>query len=240
MLDPKQLEMMVLKVLEQLEKEKAVQTAPQKQLFFILPDSWKDTYLEALQRFPVSPEYRVTVVLPSTLYNEYYGKLFKKLFPKGSIAEQSKLVPPDGEFITVFPFPSRGLIAKTALCIADSFDTQWIEQCFSLGQKILMLQDGMEPFSGKEPKAYRSKIEDYIRTLSDFGIELTNHLPQTVPCAAPAPKEEQTKSAGKRIITEADLGEFMAQKKLVLHQGDVITMLAKERAGELGIQVIKA
>lgn len=240
MLDPKQLEMMVLKVLEQLEKEKAVTVPPKKKLYLILPDSWKDTYFDALKTLSLPAEYQVTVVLPDALHNEYYQKQLKQIFPKGMVQSRTQTEPPSREeFLTVFPFPSRGLVAKTALCISDSYETSWIERCFTLGQKILMRKDGMEPFSGKEPKAYRLKIEGYIRTLAEFGIEFVAHVPQSQPALVAAEAAQPQKAHGKRIITEADLTEFLPQKTLLLQPGDVITMLAKERAAELGIQISK-
>ena len=103
-----------------------------------------------------------------------------------------------------------------------------------------MLQSGMEPFSGKEPKAYRTKIEQYIRTLTDFGIEFSDQLPAPQQRLEPAVRLEAERSTNKRVITEADLTSDLTEGRLVLHQGDIITMLAKEKAAKMGIQIVRA
>lgn len=245
LLDQKRLEQMVLQAIQRLEEEGAIQREPKTPLYLILPNTWKDSYLPALRNLSIPPDYPVIIVLPGEQYNDYYIKMLRDVFPGSSIQkrEQAVLNRPD-DFLTVFPFPDRSLIAKTALCLADTFETHWITQCFTLGQKIQMLRDGLEPLSGKEPKAYREKTEEYIRILSDFGIEMTDHILfsqislDDAPAFLKQPKKQiKSKETARQIITERDLDDYQTEKVLILHKGDRITLLAKERASELGIEI---
>lgn len=241
MLDHKLLEQMVLKVIRQLEEERLLQLPRQKACYLMLPECWQDNSFKRLGSLSVPCDLQVISVLPKARYNEYYIQKLKELFPGDLVLEQEQAWEEQREeFLTVFPFPNRALIAKTALCLEDSFETRWIGRCFSQGQKIMMLQSGMEPFSGKEPKAYRTKIEQYIRTLTDFGIEFSDQLPAPQQRREPAVRPEAERSTKKRVITEADLASGLTDGKLVLHQGDIITMLAKEKAAEMGIQIVRA
>ena len=241
MLDHKLLEQMVLKVIRQLEEERLLQLPRQKACYLMLPECWQDNYFKRLGSLSVPCDLQVISVLPKARYNEYYIQKLKELFPGDLVLGQEQAWEEQREeFLTVFPFPNRALIAKTALCLEDSFETRWIGRCFSQGQKIMMLQSGMEPFSGKEPKAYRTKIEQYIRTLTDFGIEFSDQLPAPQQRLEPAVRPEAERNTKKRVITEADLASGLTDGKLVLHQGDIITMLAKEKAAEMGIQIVRA
>lgn len=242
MLDQKLLEQMVLKAIEQLEKENAIHLPPQKQLCLILPEQWREEYFERLGYLNLPQQYHSNIILCHEMCNDYYYKKLKTLFPGASFSERGKECVNwhKDDFITVFPFPDRSLIAKAALCIADTFESKWIEQCFAQGHKIWMLQEGIAPFTGKEPKAYRLKIEEYLRTLSDFGIEIKAGLSELEPGPLPVAAKRQAPNLKKRIITEADLAGCLAEKKLVLHPGDIVTMLAKEKAGELGIKIVTA
>ena len=241
MLDHKLLEQMVLKVIRQLEEERLLQLPRQKACYLMLPECWQDNYFKRLGSLSVPCDLQVISVLPKARYNDYYIQKLKELFPGSLAIEQEQAWEEQREeSVTVFPFPSRALVAKTALCLEDSFETRWIGRCFSQGQKVIMLQSGMEPFSGKEPKAYRTKIEQYIRTLTDFGIEFSDQLPAPQQRLEPAVRPEAERNTKKRVITEADLASGLTDGKLVLHQGDIITMLAKEKAAEMGIQIVRA
>ncbi|WP_283607343.1 hypothetical protein [Faecalispora anaeroviscerum] len=240
MLDHKLLEQMVLKVIRQLEEERLIQLPQQKVCYLLLPERWQSDTFEKLGSLLLPGNLQAIFVLPKIRYNDFYIQKLKALFPGSLVLEQEQAWEEQrDEFITVFPFPNRALVAKTALCLEDSFETRWIGRCFSLGQKVVMLSSGMEPFSGKEPKAYRIKIEQYIRTLTDFGIKLTDRLTVPQPYREPALNPEPEKNMKKRVITEADLALSLTEGRLVLHQGDIVTMLAKEKAAEMGIQIIR-
>lgn len=237
MLDHELLKQMVLKVIQQLGEENLLPPLQQRACYLILPERWQDDFFTRLGSLSVPHDYQAIFVLPKALFNNYYIQKLKELFPSCLVIEQEQaLKEQKEESITIFPLPSRELVAKTVLCIEDSFETRWVGQCFSHGEKVVMLQSGMEAFSGKEPKAYRMKIEHYIRTLSDFGIEL-NHLFISLEQPKATPEPPVAKQQKKRVITEADLITCQKEGGLTLQEGDIITLLAKEKANELGIQI---
>lgn len=237
MLDQEHLKQMVLKVIQQLEEESLLPLSKQKACYLILPECWQDDYFTRLGDLLIPADFQVISVLPKVHYNDFYIQKLKEIFPSGLVIEQVQaLNETREESLTIIPFPSRALVAKTALCIEDTFETKWISWCFSQGQKIVMLQSGMEPLSGKEPEAYRMKIEHYIRTLSDFGIEQSISFLQI---EQPKVKLEEIMQPKKRIITEADVVTYQKNGRLTLQDGDIITLLAREKANEIGIQVEK-
>lgn len=140
MLDHKLLEQMVLKVIRQLEEERLLQLPQQKACYLMLPERWQDDSFKRLGSLSVPCDLQVISVLPKARYNDYYIQKLKELFPGGLVLEQEQAWEEQREeFLTVFPFPNRALIAKTALCLEDSFESRWIGRCFSQGQKVLML-----------------------------------------------------------------------------------------------------
>jgi len=78
---------------------------------------------------------------------------------------------PTGCDITVFPCFSRSLVAKTALGIDDTFETRWIRKTMEQGGKTVLLRNGLDRFTGKEPEMYIKTILEYYRVLLQFDIE---------------------------------------------------------------------
>jgi hypothetical protein len=140
---------------------------------------------------------------------------------------------PEGDFLTVFPFASRNLVVKTALCLADDFETRWIARCIARGQPVVMRRE--DPlFTGKERDAYRKKIEDYHRDAASYGIRFS--FPPG--CGETRRPPEVRVPDRKRIVTKKDLETPEAAGALLLRRGDIVTALAAERAEELGIDIV--
>lgn len=140
------------------------------------------------------------------------------------------------EFVTIFPVVSRDLMIRTALGFSDTHETRWIRATMEKGQKILFLLNGLEKFTGKEPKAYIERILKYIRTVLEFGIQIGNEILETdfLPSS-----DNFIQTEKRKIITSGDLGIYQKIGKLYLGSEDVITVMAKERAADLGIKIIK-
>ncbi|MDR0382168.1 MAG: hypothetical protein LBH86_09295 [Oscillospiraceae bacterium] len=137
---------------------------------------------------------------------------------------------PSGDFLTVFPFASRNLVVKTALCLADDFETRWVARCIARGQPVVMRRE--HPlFTGQERDAYRRKIESYYRDAAAYGIRFD----------LPSGHGETRRPPGpgrRRIVTQKDLETPGTPGTLPLRRGDVVTALAAERAKELGIDIV--
>ena len=74
--------------------------------------------------------------------------------------------------VSVFPVTSRDTIVKTALCISDTFETNWIRTAMEQGGRIVLPRSGFERFTGCEPEKYKRKVLSYYRDLLEMNIEL--------------------------------------------------------------------
>lgn len=238
----------ILKVIQKMMDENLIPnfSVPERNLYVILTENWKEGYRAFYRTLENRREYRIFTVIPPSMANDYYIKKLKECGDCGTILKQNEVsfeALPDS--ITVFPVVPRDLVVKTALCISDTFETKWIQNCMANGRKIVLIKSGLEPFTGKEPKAYVSRIQEYYKMIAEYGIEIKEALLTEEPaCADPEstagvlPQNRRTE-AGQKVITEGDIDRFVQNHQIVLRPGDIITALAKEKALRLGIEIIR-
>ena len=153
------------------------------------------------------------------------------------------------DFITVFPAASRDIIAKAALCICDTFETQWIENCLSNGEQIIFKTSGLKRFTGKETPEYIKRILSYYRDLMSFGAKITNDIfdnaaeikelkaAETLEISKPKRQEFTHTKGGKKLITAADITTD-SRDEIMINKGDIVTALARDKAEKLGKKIV--
>ena len=228
----------ISKVIQKMLDENLIPnfSVPERSLYVILTENWKEAYATFFRTLENRREYRIFTVIPPSMANDYYIKKLKECGDCGTVLKQDEVsfeTLPDS--LTVFPVVPRDLVAKTALCISDTFETKWIQNCMANGRKIVLLKSGLEPFTGREPKAYVSRIQEYYKMIAEYGIEIK----EDIKTAISIPLQNRTADAGQKVITEGDIDRFVQNRQIVLHPGDLITALAKEKALRLGIDIIR-
>lgn len=228
----------ILKVIQKMQDENLIPnfSVPVRNMYVILTENWEEEYGTFFRNLENRREYQIFTVIPPSMANDYYIKKLKECGDCGTILKQNEVsfeALPDS--LTVFPVFPRDLAAKTALCISDTFETKWIQNCMANGRKIVLLKSGLEPFTGKEPKAYVSRIQEYYKIIAEYGIEIKENVKTPVSILP----QNRTADAGQKVITEGDIDGFIQNRQIVLHQGDIITALAKEKALRLGIEIIR-
>lgn len=229
-MDEQKLETLIERVLARILSEaKDISRLPKA--YVVLSDDWKkekNIFSETLQKLKGS--YYTIVVLPQVDVNS------DGLYDEGAcqIVARNEAGAPEEDSLTIFPVASRNLVVKSALCLQDDFQSKWVADCITLGQTIYMQKEN-PMFSGKEPYAYKRKIESYYKELEAFGVTFDS-LPlqkgvKYKPMAAGSLEK-------KKIITVEDLKNLHATNVLYLRIGDVVTALAAERAKELGINIL--
>lgn len=214
-------------------------------LFIILNNCWKNQYDVLLKELENHNQFTVNIVIDSSMENEFYFNKIKSYKNSGLIIKREEInMESLNIYKTVFPYVPREIIVKTALGIDDTFETKWIKNCFSKGQQILFLSSGMEGFTGKEPKKYIQTMQQYYRTILEYGIQIKNKL-----CFDDILNIEENISFNdsvvknqvkqKKIITTSEIESYRENKKLVLKNNDIITSLANDRARELGIDIVR-
>lgn len=236
-----QLKNLVLKILKRLEEEGKKE---KKLLYMVCTSAWDERYYRFLEEIQSSGEYRICPVIPDEWQEEVRDACLRKFSSCTGIRYRSQGIPADLEdAVTVFPVVPTEVAVKTALCIHDTFETTWLAGCFRAGSRILFLQSGLTPFSGKERPAYQEQILSYYRKLLEYGIEIAacESLFRSDSLKSTVVKENSgvCVTGGKRLITASNVEEHASDGVLLLKEGDIITDLAKDRARLLNIVLQK-
>ena len=231
------LKQLVLKILKRLEEEGKRE---KKLLYMVCTSAWDERYYEFLEEIQKTGDYRVCPVIPDEWQAEGRETCFRNFSSCVGVRFYSQGIPGDLEdAVTVFSVIATEVAVKTALCIHDTFETAWLAACFRAGSRILFLQSGLTPFSGKEQPAYQEQILSYYRKLLEYGIEIGSckSLSRSDSLKSVNVKEKTSESAahGKRLITAANVEEHASDGVLLLKEGDIMTDLAKDRARLLNI-----
>ncbi|NRT73428.1 hypothetical protein [Clostridium beijerinckii] len=253
-IDEKRLRELVIKAIQLLQAESSIQNLfiPRKKLYVIFTEEWNNKYSSLFEELDKRNEYEVYAVLPDGIYNDFHLSNLKKFSVcKSVISRQNADFDESSEYLTVFPVVPREIVVKTALCIDDIFESRWIFKSMEKGQRIILLSSGLEKFTGKEPPSYINKILNYYKTLLEFNIEITKDIFQIeeyenkfsensfVVYESTEYNEVLNNKDGKRIITVQEIERYKNDKKLFLYSGDIITELAKDKAKNLNIQIIR-
>lgn len=256
-MDEKRLRELVIKAMESIMSESSQnEFIPKKKLYVILTEEWNGVYWRFFEKLNEQSEYEAYAVITRNINNNIHLNNLKKFrVCKGIIDEKDIDFDEMPEYTTIFPIVSRNIVVKTALCIDDTFETNWIFKSMEKGQRIIFLKSGLQKFSGKEPVSYRNKILDYFRTLLEFDIEISecinlrenNELSEDRKSTLLSSSElnnnvnlnESKSSCTKNIITEKEIGSYVHNNKIILNEGDIITDMAREKARSLNISLIK-
>lgn len=253
-IDEKRLRELVIKAIQLLQSESSIQNLfiPQKKLYVIFTEEWNNKYLSLFEELEKRNEYEVYAVLPDGIYNDSYLSNLKKFNVCKSVISRNNVNFDElSEYLTVFPVVPREVIVKTALCISDIFESRWIFKSMEKGQRTILLSSGLEKFTGKEPPSYINKILNYYKTLLEFNIEITKDIFQveeyenkfsensSMVYESTGYNQVLNNKDGKRIITVQEIERYKNDKKLFLNSGDIITELAKDKAKNLNIQIVR-
>ncbi|SKC88509.1 hypothetical protein [Maledivibacter halophilus] len=238
-MDEKKFDELVKRVIARVQQElqhKQQNKSILPNAYLILPDNWNNQDLVKKILEQLDKEYQITIAvssMPETIPSEWIGY---------SVELQERIDFPNIDFTTIIPVETPSLIAKVALCIEDDFVSRWVAKSLRYGQSVCM-QLTPSFFTGKELFAYRQKIESYIKEVKAFGI----CFEMDTLCKMKNKKESSSALLNKKkqVITLKDIEklasskeEAVFEKELCLKQGDILTLLAKERAAELGINIV--
>ena len=227
----------VMRVIEKVLAEQAA--APKRTVYVVFEDSFDVRYDSFLKTCIESDA--VTAIVPDDWSQGLHDRIHQYC-PFCQIIGQTAAgnLPLEGSR-TVYPVASRDFIVKAALCIADTFQTKWVERCLAEGAAQHIMLKGLTKFTGKEPAGYVEKILSYYRTLLTYDVTIGGEYPQAiVPAAKPEitqPKRTMTLSG--RVITAADLAGIVGGTQVFIESRAVITAYAQEEATQRDITFIR-
>lgn len=250
-IEEKRLRELVIKAIQLLQSESSMENLfiTKQKLYVIFTEEWNNKYLSLFEKLDKQNKYEVYAVLPNEIYDDFHLNNLKEFNVCKAIINRKHVNFNElTEYITVFPVVQREVIVKTALCIDDTFESKWIFKSMEKGQKIILLRSGLERFSGKEPINYIKKILDYYKTLLEFNIEITDAIFESESYESNSRpviyentnyNEVLNDNKSKKVITEQEIENYKYDKRIFLNPGDIITDLAKDKARNLNVQIIR-
>lgn len=240
---------LVLRVLRELQAEEGREKTP---LYMVCMADWSTAYETFLHGMEACDRYTVYPVVPDAWKQDGCAARLAACPACAGLRYRSEPLPPDLEqAVSLFPVVPRDLVAKTALCISDTFETSWIAACIEAGSRTVFLRSGLARFSGKEKPAYVNRILAYYRQVLEYGIEIcepeeldaaAEKMEPTVFTSVPirqeyAPTRPEMRMGGKkRVITASNVEQLASGKVLFLRPDDIVTDLARDRAKFLNIR----
>lgn len=236
MISEERLREIVQRILTELETEERLKKK-QRKIYMLCTSHWDDRFSAYLEKMADSPDVLVYPVIPLSWKKQGYGEILLAYPSCGGIVYRSCEKPFDLEqTITVLPVVPRDVVVKTALCIADTYETDWIASCIEQGSQVVFVRNGLAVFSGKEPEAYKNQILSYYRTVLTYGITVCGGE-EAVP--QPVLKTEYTAAyrhdEKKRVITASNIEQMAVNGVLFINPRDIVTELALDRARFLNI-----
>lgn len=166
----------VLKAIQKVLAEQRI-SARKRTVYVVFEDSFDVRYDSFLQDLTESDA--VTAIVPDdwsqALRDRIHGDCpFCQIIGQAAAAD----LPLEGS-LTVYPVTSRSLLAKAALCLEDTFQSQWLAACFAAGSKVHFMLSGLTKFTGREPAGYVTQILSYIETLLTFDVSIGAYPTET-------------------------------------------------------------
>lgn len=162
---------------ELIKKVVEILRTASRTVYIIFGCEWSNHYYLLFDEMKNMREYQFKAVIPDQWKeNGNLQKLCETVEWQEIVCQSQRETCPAGGDITVFPCFSRSLVAKTALGIDDTFETKWIRKTMEQGGRIVLLKNGLDRFTGKEPGMYTNTILEYYRILLQFNIELVGSL----------------------------------------------------------------
>ena len=223
----------VLRAIQKVLAEQE-QALTKRTVYVVFEDSFDVRYDSFLQDMTESDA--VTAIVPDDWSQDLYDRI-KRDCPFCQIIGQTAAgsLPLEGS-LTVYPVISRSLLAKAALGLEDTFQSQWLARCYGAGAAVHMMLSGFTKFTGKEPAGYVQKILSYIETLLTFDISIGAYPKEATDVVAqPAVLPEQIRLTS-HIITAGDIASVSPGATVYIDPSAIVTAYAAEEAERQQIQ----
>ncbi len=170
--------------------------------------------------------------------------------------------------MTIYPSFSRSALCEASLGIDHCFSAAFLRRDFEEGRRSVVITKGLDPFTGKEPAAYREKILAYIRELVRMEVCFTNSpfdvdtkasaaassgandnvvserqekKSLTAPALQTSGKAEcYTLSTSNNLVSAMDLRKIPVGSSVYLAGSKIITPLAKDVIRDRKLTIIRA
>lgn len=231
-MDEKQIREIAKMIFQMMEEKQMVTDRGASALpiaYVLLPHRWQEYGSGLINDMlePLREKYQCVLVLPEADDKETLSQAVNC-----SIVTRDDAAEPAKASVSFFPIPCRDLVAKTALCLSDDFNSRWVRMCIEKGIPVYMKKE-TPMFTGSEPAVYQEKVLAYYQDAAAYGICFLEGNEGIKPSGSAGLQ----KKTGK-YITMADLVNVESTKVFRMQESDTFTALAKEHIEELGVRVI--
>lgn len=179
----------------------------------------------------------------------------EKVYPERETKALSPLYRDVG--LIIFPTLSLNTAVKIALGVADSLPTNLAAHALMEGIPLVAVRNAcdlknytrLQLGMNKTPKDYMSRMEQYLNTLEDYGIELTEAetLYEKVAggygrksTASGRKKKKEVYHFNKKVLSRIDVIDAKnADATLFISRNTIVTNLAFDTAKELGVEIVR-
>ncbi len=242
------LQELVIKALKELGyyNDTLITSASTTKIYMVCLSCFDEKYIEFMENMDKVQGFEVYPVVPNEFFTTEHNKSFEKFLSCKKVISRNEFEYLELEnVITVFPIVTKDIVAKTALCISDTFENKCINNCIEKGSKLVFMLSGLPKFTGKESQAYIENLLSYYRTILKYNIDITEGydfnsnkgLVSKIQSFDKNTKTEfvNTNTNWKKVITATDLYKYPNASVIKLNYGDIVTELAKENAEKMGI-----
>lgn len=232
-MDERQIEILAERIVRRIMAEQEAFAASANTAYVIMPETETAAAADsaaALMR-SAAERYGVKLVIPddSSLDVRSLSAKADAVIQRSSMP---KLQPDD---ICIFVSASRQLIISCALLLKLDFESDLLIGCIENGNSVYLFRD-LSELTGREPREFIKKIQDYERQLRSYGVHF-DCLPKAGVLGAGsrvhAPEKEK-----KKIITAKDIKDTGRDGSIYVTSQDIVTDLAEETARKLNVEII--
>ena len=225
------------------ERKEEIQKPPMLPSAYVLCEaSKKDLFLSFLRKNKAEKKFDAVAVLETPDREVVEALIEEKLC--ATIASPCSEADPAIK-VSIYPSFSRNSLCESALGMDHSFAASFLRKDFEEGRKSLILIAGLDPFTGKEPKAYQEKVLSYIRELARMEVLFVKDTSNSAVFAEKqaakagasekaAPKDVSgqgqmyTLNTKTNIVSAMDLRNIPVGSKVYFPDKKIITPLAKD------------
>lgn len=212
----------ILEILDNKEKSNSF-----PKLYIFIPNKFDEFSSDELISFFENLEKKYKLLF---INSEYKSQEISKIARNNLVINRSDLKTLDKNGSVLFLDLSLNLLSKCALLIPDDYESKWMIEAIKNENKVFIREKEIL-YTEVSPISFKNRIENYKDILKQYGIDFNwkNLIKENNKLDYKYNKNE------KKIITATDIDKMQTDSNIIINKGDIVTLLALDKAEEKGI-----
>lgn len=212
----------ILEILDNKDKNNSF-----PKLYIFMPNDFDEFSSDELISFFKNLEKKYKLLF---INSESKSQEISRIAGNNLVINRSDLKTLDRNGFVLFLDLSLSLLSKCALLISDDYESKWIIEAIKNGNKIFIREKEIL-YTEVSPISFKNRIENYKDILKQYGIDFNwkNLIKENNKLDYNYKKNE------KKLITATSIDKMQVNSNIIINKGDIVTLLAQERAEEKGI-----